>query len=286
MRRIMRTLGAAVLLAVVTVGGAAAPATADAASDHRAFVQAGFDGTTDAEYRAWVEALAATPDGPMMHHSALAALAGTDEELRAYADGGYRTAWRADEEIRLARIMTRTDTDSIVYRSIERVLESPDPQDMTDFLNTGLADAQYADDRLAAARMLDGASNNSGPALGAAAEAALDGTREELREFILHGQFVARELDAQAAVPAPVPAAPVPAAPVPAAPAPAPAAPAAAAPAAPAPAAAPTSRATSRHAVLAATGGAVDEGPLAALAAATLVGGAGLVVLARRRRAA
>jgi Short repeats of unknown function len=271
----MGSLGVAVVLAAVGLGMGAVPAAADPAADHRAFVQAGFSGTTDEEYRAWVEALAATPDGPVMHASATRALAGTVEQLRAYGDAGYLLAWRADEEIRVARLMS-TATKPTVDRAIQVVLEMADPQAVTDFLNTGLAEAQYVDDRLAAARMVLGGSDNTGPALDDAAQAALDGTRAELREFIVSGQFVARAIDAANA---PAPAAPVPAAPVPAAPvpaAPAPAAPAAAAPAAQA------ARGARGPAVLAVTG--VAEGPLAALAAAAILSGVGCVVLARRRR--
>jgi hypothetical protein len=47
--------------------------------------------------------------------------------------------------------------------------------------------------------MLTGAPNNSGPVLNAAAQAALNGTPEELKEFLRWGQFTARARDAELA---------------------------------------------------------------------------------------
>ena len=85
--------------------GAVSAAAADPVADLRAFVEAGFHGTTDAEYRAWAEVLATTTDGPTTRQAATEALAGTDAELHAFVDGGYQAAWNADERLRLARVL-------------------------------------------------------------------------------------------------------------------------------------------------------------------------------------
>ncbi|MEV5680078.1 hypothetical protein OG251_16745 [Streptomyces sp. NBC_01237] len=58
---------------------------------------------------------------------------------------------------------------------------------MREFLTTGLRLAQAEDDRVAVARIL--ANPNISASLRAAAEAAIDGTPEELRYFLEHGQY-------------------------------------------------------------------------------------------------
>ena len=181
-------------------------------------------------------------------------------ELHAFVDGGFQAAWNADERLRLARVLAAA-TGPAVTAGVQAALASSDPSVWSAFLSTGLAVAQYADDRLMAATMLTGGANNSGPALDAAAQAALAGTPADLREFVLNGQFTARALDVQAAAPV-APAVPPAAAPQPAA-----------------------AAATTPAATLAVTG-ASDKAPAAALAATAILTGAGLVLLARRRRQA
>ncbi|KQY22374.1 hypothetical protein ASD16_17365 [Cellulomonas sp. Root485] len=263
MRTLLRALGLAVVLSVVGLGAGAVAAAADPVADLRAFVEAGFHGTTDGEYRAWAEVLATSTDGPATRQAATDALAGTDVELRAFVDGGYLAAWHADERLRLTRILAAA-TGPAVTAGAQTALASSDPAVWSAFLTTGFARAQFADDRLMAATMLTGGVNNSGSALDAAAQAALAGTPAELRDFLLTGQFAARALDAQAAAPAPaVPAAPAPAAPQVAAP----------------------PAATTPTVALAATGSS-GEARGAALASVAVLVGTGLVLLARRRRQA
>jgi LPXTG-motif cell wall-anchored protein len=269
-RTLMRVLGVAAVLALGGLGvGSASAAVADPVADLRAFVEAGFHGTTDADYREWAEVLATTTDGPVTLRAATDALAGTDAELRAFVDGGYLAAWDADERLRVARVLDAA-TGPAVTAGAQAALASSDPDAVSHFLSTGLALAQHADDRLAAARMLTGGADNSGPALDAAAQAALAGTPADLREFLATGQFVARALDATAAAPAPAAQA--------AAPTASPAAASAASPRAAAPASATQQPAR----VLAATGS--SDVPAALVAAAAVVLGSGLVVLSRRRR--
>ncbi|WP_177199538.1 ALF repeat-containing protein [Cellulomonas sp. KH9] len=277
MRELMRSLLVAVVLVVAGLGIGALPAAADEAADHRAFVLAGFTGTTDDEYRAWVEALAGSPDGPALSAAATRALAGPDEDLRAFVDGGYLAAFHADERIRLSRLIS-TATEPYVDAGVQRALASDDPAVWTEFLTNGLRAAQVLDDRLAAARILDVITQESSPVLWQATQTALAGPQAALREFIVNGQFVARATDAANAAAAPAPAAPAPAAPAPAPAAPAPGAPAAA------PSTAAPARATARPVQLAATG-VPGEIPLALLAASSLAAGTGLLVLSRRRRA-
>lgn len=278
MGQLVRTIGLVVVMVAMAFGAGATAAAADPVSDHRAHVQAGPGGTSDDEYRAWVQTVAESTGNYYMRTSATTVLGGTIEELRAYVDGGYLSAWRIDERLRLARLIN-TATEPNVDRELQRALDG-NLEDWTEFLNTGLAVAQLADDELAAGRMLLGGPENSGPALDAAARVALEGTPAELREFIVTGQFAARALDAQAAAPVQpgVPAAPVPAVPAPAQPAPA----GVAAPRAAAPAGARVA-APGTPTVLAATG--VAEAPTAALALAAMLTGGALVLLARRRTA-
>jgi len=151
-RKLMRLLGAAAVLSVVGLGAGSVPAAAaDPVADLRVFVEAGFHGTSDADYRAWAEVLATTTDGPVTLRAATEALAGTDEQLRAFVDGGYLAAWHADERLRLARVLDAA-TGPAVTAGARAALASSDPQVWSQFLSTGLALAQHADDRLAAAR--------------------------------------------------------------------------------------------------------------------------------------
>lgn len=278
MGQLVRTIGLVAVMVAALLGTGATGASASVADEvaaHRAFVQAGFSGSTDEEYLAWAQAVGRDPAGPSMRSSAARAVTGSVEELRAYVDGGYLSAWRVDERLRLLSLIS-TATEPNVDRELQLVLESNDTQVWSEFLDTGLAAAQYADDELAAARMLLGGPDSSGPALDAAAQVALEGTPAELREFIVTGQFVARALDAQAAAPVQpgAPAAPVPGAPAPAAPASA---------VAPRPAAGARVAGPGTPTVLAATG--VAEGPTAALALAAILSGGGLVLLSRPRTA-
>ena len=268
---VVRVVGVAVVLFLTgLVAGAGVAAAAAPGADVRAVVEAGFQGSTDEEYRAWAEVLAAASDSPAMSRAAADALAGTDAQLRAFVDGGYLAAWHADERVRLARVLDAA-TGPAVTAGAQAALASNDPQVWSDFLTTGLAAAQYADDRLMAATMLTGGVNNSGPALDAAAQAALAGTPAELREFLLTGQFAARAHrcrcrtgcwtrvagGAPAAAPQPTPVTVAPSG----------------------------GRRSSSAQVLAATGP-FAEGPMALLAATAVLGGASLVVVARRRQRA
>ena len=77
-RKLLSSLGLAVVLSMVGLGaGAVSAAAADPVADLRAFVEAGFHGTTDAEYRAWAEVLATSTDGPTTRQAATDALAVT-----------------------------------------------------------------------------------------------------------------------------------------------------------------------------------------------------------------
>ena len=92
---------------------------------------------------------------------------------------GLALAQHADDRLEVARVLDAA-TGPAVKAGAQAALASSDPDALSHFLSTGLALAQHVDDRLAAARMLTGGADNSGPALGAAAQAALAGTPAEL----------------------------------------------------------------------------------------------------------
>ncbi|MBO3095875.1 polymorphic toxin-type HINT domain-containing protein [Cellulomonas dongxiuzhuiae] len=170
-------------------------------ADLQEFVESGFDEALAADYRAAAQVLGST-DGPALRSAATKALAGPPEALRTFVDGGFRTAWAADEELRVVRAM---DSAGAKTREVaEKALEG-DVEEWSHFLSSGLAQARFVDEEMAATRMLDGGANNSAPAssspsaLGLAAQAALDGSPEELHEFLTHGQHVARARDAEMA---------------------------------------------------------------------------------------
>ncbi|MFJ4921619.1 ALF repeat-containing protein [Streptomyces sp. NPDC088725] len=120
---------------------------------------------------------------------ASAALDGTVEDMRAFLKTGYRLAQAEDDRVAIATILATTDPqrDKGVIREINKVLDTNTPEALRAFLETGYRLARAEDDRVAIARIL--ADKNISDALRAAAEDVIDGTPEELRYFLEHGQY-------------------------------------------------------------------------------------------------
>lgn len=178
-----------------SVRRAAEAAVLGSDDDVRAFVASGFEDALAADYRASAQVLAST-DGSMLTKAAEAALAGTEAELRAFVDGGFRAAWEVDERMRVGRALE--SGGETVRRAAEAALAG-DAQAWSAFLTEGLETAQVLDERVMAGKMVEGGPNAAGPALDAAAQQALRGTSDDVHEFLVRGQHVARARDAEMA---------------------------------------------------------------------------------------
>ncbi|GEA87706.1 hypothetical protein CCE01nite_16550 [Cellulomonas cellasea] len=171
-------------------------------ADLEAFADSGFDQALDADYRTSADVLAST-NGPHVKSAASAALAGSPAELRAFVDGGFKSAWYDDERLRVIALLEASGPHT--YEAAQAALDSSDPAASSEFLSSELATVQYNDERLLALTMVDGGENNSGPALDEAAQVALEGTAEkkptpeDLHEFLVNGQHVARARDEEMA---------------------------------------------------------------------------------------
>ncbi len=179
-----------------SVRRAAEAALTGSDEDVQTYYRSGFEAAHEADERAAAQLLAGM-DGPSMRAAALKVLGESRPELGAFVNDGWRAAWAADERVRLYRVL-ESEAGPTTKSAARQALNSGSADDVDRFLSSGKGEAEYADDRLAATRMLTGGPNNSGPVLNSAAQAALNSVdRGELREFLRWGQFVARARDAE-----------------------------------------------------------------------------------------
>lgn len=164
-------------------------------SDLEAFVASGYEAALSADYRASAQMLGTT-DGPGLTAASQAALAGSDEALRQFVEGGFKEAWAADERLRVMRAL---ESGGPSVRSGAQTALAGGPKAWSEFLSTRLPELRFADERLMAATMLSGGVNSSGELLDAAADLAIAGSPDEVHEFLVHGQFVARARDQEIA---------------------------------------------------------------------------------------
>ncbi|MEU3501433.1 ALF repeat-containing protein [Streptomyces hundungensis] len=115
--------------------------------------------------------------------------AGTPEVLRAFLDTGYRLAQAEDDSVATSRILgiAQQNGDRAVIREANRVLDIRTPEALRTFITTGYRIAQAEDDSVAISRIL--ARPGISTALRAACNKALDGTPEDMRYFLVTGQY-------------------------------------------------------------------------------------------------
>lgn len=116
---------------------------------------------------------------------------GTTEAMRYFLETGYALARAEDDQVALFRILGDPDSGRRVTKEVTQLLDSGTPQDVRQWLETGYRLAQAEDDRVALFRIL--ARPDISEALRAAVSEAIDGTPEEMRYFLEHGQY---EVDA------------------------------------------------------------------------------------------
>ncbi|MFE3517419.1 ALF repeat-containing protein [Streptomyces sp. NPDC059166] len=112
-------------------------------------------------------------------------------EMRTWLETGYPLAQAEDDRVAVVKILADPDSGRRVKAEINTLLDNNDPAEIRTWLETGYRLAQAEDDRVAIVSMLN--RPNLSEAMRTAIEEAIDGTPEEMRYFLEHGQY---EVDA------------------------------------------------------------------------------------------
>ncbi|MFG2919577.1 polymorphic toxin-type HINT domain-containing protein [Kitasatospora sp. NPDC048298] len=134
--------------------------------------------------------------GPKVREAAGKAIEGTPAELRAFLENGFKTALDADRRLWITRI---TDPATGAGRGIQAAgdaaLRSNSSEDLQRFLTEGQFPAKDADDRVKLVQILSSGGANTQ----AAARAALNGSIDDVRDFLAVGQYIAQNRDMERA---------------------------------------------------------------------------------------
>ncbi|WP_328312037.1 ALF repeat-containing protein [Streptomyces sp. NBC_00442] len=114
---------------------------------------------------------------------------GSAEALRTFRTTGYRLAQAEDDSVATTRILgvAQKNGDRAVIREATKALDNGTPEALRTFRTTGYRLAQAEDDSVAISRIL--ARPGISDALRAACNKALDGTPEDMRYFLVTGQY-------------------------------------------------------------------------------------------------
>ncbi|MFG2919141.1 polymorphic toxin-type HINT domain-containing protein [Kitasatospora sp. NPDC048298] len=134
--------------------------------------------------------------GPKVREAADKAIGGTADELRTFLESGWQAALDADRRLMIARL---TDPATGAGRGIQAAgdaaLRSNSSDDLQRFLTEGQFTAKDADDRVKLVQILSAGGTNTQ----AAARAALNGSIEDVRDFLAVGQYIAQNRDQERA---------------------------------------------------------------------------------------
>ncbi|MFE7595463.1 ALF repeat-containing protein, partial [Kitasatospora sp. NPDC057512] len=127
--------------------------------------------------------------GPKVREAADKAIEGTPDGLRAFLEGGWQAALDADRRLMITRL---TDPAMGAGRNLQAAgdaaLRSNTSDDLQKFLTEGQFPAKDSDDRLKLVQILSTGGTNTQ----AAARAALNGSIEDVRDFLAVGQYIAQ----------------------------------------------------------------------------------------------
>nr|BFD94188.1 SCP1.201-like deaminase [Kitasatospora sp. Xyl93] len=134
--------------------------------------------------------------GPKVREAAGKAIEGTPAELRAFLESGWQSAMDADRRLWITRI---TDPAMGAGRGVQAAgdaaLRSNSSDELQRFLTEGQFAAKDADDRVKLVQILSSGGANTQ----AAARAALNGSIEDVRDFLAVGRYVAQSRDQERA---------------------------------------------------------------------------------------
>ncbi|WP_378273111.1 ALF repeat-containing protein, partial [Amycolatopsis samaneae] len=118
---------------------------------------------------------------------------GTPADRRQFLDEGWKAPWKADIAVKVGQVMTAARPGSNVRAEGSKAIDSDNVDVMIDFLSTGQEAARDADDtNLVGQLMRD---SGQGTRVWEAAQRALDGTIQDIREFLRQGYQVAAQRD-------------------------------------------------------------------------------------------
>ncbi|THA66583.1 hypothetical protein E6P78_16480 [Streptomyces sp. A0958] len=173
--------------------GTASPSTAAAAT------QAGYgsdipvDEMSDDDVRVALARLLADPDSGKRIIKEVDALLDSNDpaQMREWLETGYPLAQAEDDQVALIRILGNPASGKRVTAEINALLDNGTAPEIRQWLETGYRIAQAEDDSVALFRMLG--DPHISDAMRAAVIEAIQGTPEEMRYFLEHGQY---EVDA------------------------------------------------------------------------------------------
>ncbi|MFJ5548735.1 polymorphic toxin-type HINT domain-containing protein [Streptomyces sp. NPDC093225] len=131
--------------------------------------------------------------GPAVKSAAGAALAGTDEQVRAYLAEGQKVA--EDLDLREAALKLITDAGPGLREAAQQALAST-PEALAAFMKDGWKAPLAQDEQVEAARITEA----GGAGVREAGDKAMRGTAEDLRSFLTEGQYRQRDDDARVRV--------------------------------------------------------------------------------------
>ncbi len=119
---------------------------------------------------------------PSIARAATEALLGTDEDIRAFEQGGGADEAQAADNRAAAEALAGMDGPAVKAAAMTALAGTP--EDVEAFISIGFQTAWLADERLRVYRVMEGA----GPTTKAAAQAALNGTADDVTKFLSENQ--------------------------------------------------------------------------------------------------
>ncbi|MFJ6384894.1 polymorphic toxin-type HINT domain-containing protein [Kitasatospora sp. NPDC092039] len=134
--------------------------------------------------------------GPKVREAADKAIDGTADELRTFLQSGWQEALNADRRLWITRITDPAmGAGSSLQAAGDTALRSNTGDDLQRFLTETQFTAKDADDRVKLVQIL----STGGANTQAAARAALNGTIQDVRDFLTSGQYIAQNRDMERA---------------------------------------------------------------------------------------
>ncbi|MGY0465573.1 ALF repeat-containing protein [Kitasatospora sp. cg17-2] len=134
--------------------------------------------------------------GPAVKKAADTALRGSYADLVKFLEEGQFTARAQDDRAEVERILADPATGRLVREGAQKALDAGTPAALRHFLTVDLPKWRESDDRVKLVQIM----SKGGPAVQAAAIAAMDGSYADIVKFLQEGQYTARAQDDRAEI--------------------------------------------------------------------------------------
>ncbi|MFD7417332.1 ALF repeat-containing protein [Kitasatospora purpeofusca] len=134
--------------------------------------------------------------GPAVKKAADTALRGSYADLVKFLEEGQYTARAQDDRAEVERILADPATGRLVREGAQKALDAGTPAALRHFLTVDLPKWRESDDRVKLVQIM----SKGGPAVQAAAIAAMDGSYADIVKFLQEGQYTARAQDDRAEI--------------------------------------------------------------------------------------